>query len=166
MQFMTASRIGVSYASLCGASVGPFVRKSRRLAPLVNQGFTKQMIANIHDDGEPSLGASPRHSTLTRSHRAEAFSDFYGDDDAMFRRLGRNVTASRVWIRSSRDLYDIAENPVLLIPAGTLCQIGVHLVPDASQRGGRFCQIVSGPHRGLRFEFKAEDFFHADDNEE
>ena len=116
------------------------------------------MIANIHD-GEPSLGPPRRGSAPARSHAATGLFDSHADEDAMFRRLGRNISPSRIWIRNSRGLYGVAENPALSINAGTLCQIGVHLVPGSSQRGGRFCQIVSGPHRGLRFEFKAEDFF-------
>jgi hypothetical protein len=124
------------------------------------------MIANIHDDGEPALRSRTRNSKLVRSLPAGDFLDFYGDEDAMFRRLGRNVTPSRIWVRNTREMYGMVENPVLSIQSGTLCQIGVHLVPDAAHRGGRFCQIVSGPHRGLRFEFKARDFFHAADCEE
>ncbi|GAA5118501.1 hypothetical protein GCM10023212_09100 [Luteolibacter yonseiensis] len=77
----------------------------------------------------------------------------------MFRRLGRNISPSKIWIRNTRGTYVLRDTPGLSVGAGTLCQIGVHLSPGPVQTGGRFCQIVSGPNRGLRFEFKAEDFF-------
>lgn len=124
------------------------------------------MIANIHDDGEPSL-RSHFHRLASSGHpHANRFMDFDADEDALFRRLGRNITPARIWIRDTRGLYEISENPALVIKADTLCQIGVHLVPWSGEMGGRFCQIVSGPHQGVRFEFKAVDFFHAADLDE
>jgi hypothetical protein len=117
------------------------------------------MIANIHDDGEPSFRSRQNRQVLPHYHGRDGFPDHYEDEDAMFRRLGRDITPSEIWIRNDRGLYDVLENPSWSIMGGTLCQIGVHLVPHHGRWDGRFCQIVSGPHRGVRFAFKAEQFF-------
>jgi len=114
------------------------------------------MITNIHDD----IGRQPYAATT--GFFVETPTVFQGGDlsdaatEAVFARLGRDLSPGRFWMRQGGELRGVAGEGTLVIPAGTLCQIGRHLAPAAG--GGVFCQVVSGPHRGLRFAFDALDF--------
>lgn len=116
------------------------------------------MIATIDGDAERSVRARAPLFQRPRPETSEAFSNPSLDGDATFARLSRNIVPTSIWVRGASGGYRNVEESALSIGEGTLCQVGVHLVPEAAHTSGRFCQIVSGELRGIRFVFKAGDF--------
>lgn len=121
------------------------------------------MIADIHGNAELLGSARAFVSAPILAGYLTPFISFLSDGDAMFARLRENVVLSSFWSRNEEGVYVEVLDAPFLIGTGTLCQIGVHLVPDGGKTGGRFCQIVSGEFRGNRFPFKADEFQLGDD---
>jgi hypothetical protein len=78
--------------------------------------------------------------------------------EPFFTRLVTPVRPAVVWVRDGGFRYRKCEGHGIVLEAGQLCQIGVHLAIEGENPRTLFCQIVSGPHRGLRFEYRS-DFF-------
>lgn len=75
-----------------------------------------------------------------------------------FTRLITPLRPAAVWIRDSGFRFRKCDGHGIVLEAGQLCQIGVHLAVEGGNPGTAFCQIVSGPHRGLRFEYRSACF--------